>query len=185
MLEIIIGVFNDRGYDAASLEIIAKRLGLSKSAVYHHFDSKSAMLDLALERVLGALEAVFASPEASEGPAVGRVDAVVRAAVEVACEQHHALTLLLRLRGNSDVELRAMQRRRDVDAQLRAIFEQSRAEGTLRTEFDPGLAERFTFGLINSIVEWYKPEGNLTPAQIADAVMLLLTGGLTPASEEA
>jgi len=54
MLEVIVKVFTDHGYDAATLELIAKRLGLSKSAVYHHFDSKSAMLELALEQVLGA-----------------------------------------------------------------------------------------------------------------------------------
>ena len=39
MLEVIVKVFTDHGYDAATLELIAKRLGLSKSAVYHHFDS--------------------------------------------------------------------------------------------------------------------------------------------------
>ena len=58
MLDIIVEVFNDHGYEAATLELIAKRLGLSKSAVYHHFTSKAEMLELALDQVLGALEAV-------------------------------------------------------------------------------------------------------------------------------
>ena len=180
MLEVIVSVFNDHGYEAATLELIAKRLGLSKSAVYHHFDSKSAMLELALDRVLGALEAVFDAPEANEGSALLRTRFVVRAAVRVACEQHRYLTLLLRLRGNSEAELRAMERRRAVDARLRRIFEDSLAEGTLRVDIDPGLAERFTFGLINSIVEWYRPEGGLRPEQIADAVILFMRGGLRP-----
>lgn len=180
MLEVIVGVFNDRGYEAATLELIAKKLGLSKSAVYHHFSSKSEMLELALDRVLGALEAVFDAPEANTGPALERTRFVVRSAVRVACTQHLYLTLLLRLRGNSEAELRAMQRRRAFDAKLRSMFEQSLVEGTLRVDIDPGLAERFTFGLINSIVEWYRPEGDLRPEEIADAVILFMRGGLRP-----
>ncbi len=180
MLEIIVEVFNDHGYEAATLELIAKRLGLSKSAVYHHFDSKEEMLELALDRVLGALEAVFEAPEASQGSALERTRFVVRGAVSVACEQRTYLTLLLRLRGNSEVELRAMQRRRAFDARLRHIFELSLEEGTLRFDIDPGLAERFTFGLINSIVEWYRPEGDLRPDQLAEAVLLFMRGGLRP-----
>lgn len=180
MLEVIVGVFTDHGYEAATLELIAKRLGLSKSAVYHHFDSKAAMLELALDRILGALESVFDAPEATEGLAIERTRFVVRGAVRVACEQHRYLSLLLRLRGNSEAELRAMQRRRAFDAKLREVFEQSLIEGTLRIDIDPGLAERFTFGLINSLVEWYRPEGDLRPDQIADAVLLFMRGGLRP-----
>lgn len=180
MLEIIVEVFNDHGYEAATLELIAKRLGLSKSAVYHHFASKSEMLELALERVLGALEAVFEAPEANRGTAVERTRFVVRGAVHVACDHRSYLTLLLRLRGNSEAELQAMDRRRAFDARLRRIFELSLEEGTLRFDIDPGLAERFTFGLINSIVEWYRPEGGLRPNEIAEAVLMFMRDGLRP-----
>lgn len=181
MLEVIVKVFNDHGYDAATLELIAKRLGLSKSAVYHHFDSKSAMLELALERVLGALEGVFSAPEALEGRASDRIEFVVTGAVRVACEQRLYLTLLLRLHGNSEVELQAMERRRAFDMKLRGLFELSLAEGSLREDLDPGLAERFTFGLINSLVEWYRPGGRFTPEEMSSAVLRFLAGGLSPA----
>lgn len=181
MLEVIVKVFTDHGYDAATLELIAKRLGLSKSAVYHHFDSKSAMLELALEQVLGALEAVFTAPEAVVGKASDRIEFVVTGAVRVACEQRPSLLLLLRLHGNSEVELKAMERRRAFDAKLRQLFELALAEGSLRADFDPGLAERFTFGLINSLVEWYRPGGRFTPEEIADAVLRFMRGGLDPA----
>lgn len=180
MLEIIVQVFTDHGYDAATLEIIAKRLGLSKSAVYHHFDSKTEMLEMALDRVLGALEAVFDAPAANEGTAVERIGFVVRGAIKVACEQRTYLTLLLRLHGNSGVELRAMERRRAIDARMRALFAASVEEGTLRADIDPGLAERYTFGLINSIVEWYRPGGRFTPEDIAETVIKMLRGGLRP-----
>lgn len=180
MLEVIVDVFNDHGYDAASLELIAQRLGLSKSAVYHHFSSKAEMLESALARVLDELDGVFGAPEATQGAAIERIRFVVRGATRVACEQRRYLVLLLRLHGNSEVELRAMQRRRDFDARLRALFELSLAEGTLREDIDPSLAERMTFGLINSVVEWYRPGGKFDAEDIAESVLLFLRGGLRP-----
>ena len=84
MLEVIVEVFTDHGYDASSLGMIATRLGLSKSAVYHHFASKAEMLEIALERALGELERVFDDAEAQEGDAVARIRYIVREAVLVA-----------------------------------------------------------------------------------------------------
>ncbi|MCS7067904.1 MAG: TetR/AcrR family transcriptional regulator [Meiothermus sp.] len=41
--------FAERGYAATSLEDLARTLGLSKAAVYHHFASKRALLEALLE----------------------------------------------------------------------------------------------------------------------------------------
>lgn len=41
--------FAERGYAATSLEGLARSLGLSKAAVYHHFPSKRALLEALLE----------------------------------------------------------------------------------------------------------------------------------------
>lgn len=180
MLQVIVEVFTDHGYDAATLELIAQRLGLTKSAVYHHFSSKAQMLELALTHVLDELASVFNAPEALTGPAIERIRFVVRGATVIACEQREYLTLLLSLRGNSEVERDAMQRRRQFDRQLRELFELSLAENTLRDDIDPGIAERLTFGLINSIVEWYRPGGKYSPDHIADSVILFMRGGLRP-----
>lgn len=178
MLAVIVEVFTDHGYDASSLEMIAKRLGLSKSAVYHHFSSKGEMLELALERALGELERVFDEAEAREGDAVSRIRFIVREAVIVACERREYLTLLLRLHGNSDVERRSMERRRALTSRLREIFARARDEGSLRDDLDPGLAARFTFGLVNSLVEWYRPDGPVTPEALADSVLSYVRSGL-------
>ncbi|WP_440312654.1 TetR/AcrR family transcriptional regulator [Leucobacter chromiireducens] len=178
MLEIIVELFMDRGYDASSLDMIAKRLGLSKSAVYHHFSSKAEMLEIALDRVLGELERVFDEAESEETDAVLKIRRIVRGAVTVACERRQYLTLLLRLHGNSDVELRALARRRELTARLSRVFEQARAEGSVRDDVAPPIAARLTFGLVNSLVEWYRPDGPETPEQLADTVLKYVRTGL-------
>jgi AcrR family transcriptional regulator len=178
MLDVIVQVFTDHGYDASSLGMIAERLGLSKSAVYHHFASKAEMLEIGLERALGELERVFDEAEAQSGDAVLQIRHVVREAVLVACAQQSYLILLLRLHGNSDVELRALERRRLLTTRLRRMFEAALAEGSLRDDLDSGLAARFTFGLVNSLVEWYRPDGPDTPEALADAVLGYVRTGL-------
>ena len=42
ILEVAVAAFNEYGYDATSMGVLADRLGLSKSAIYHHFASKDA-----------------------------------------------------------------------------------------------------------------------------------------------
>jgi AcrR family transcriptional regulator len=178
MLEVVVAVFNERGYDAATLGSIAEKLGLSKSAIYHHFSSKEEMLEVVLGKALDALDAVFDAPEATSGPVVERIRHVVRGAVLVLAERKPYVTLLLRLRGNTDVERAAMARRRAIDAKMRALFELARDEGTLRADLDPRIAERLTFGMVNSVVEWYRPGGRITGEELADSVLAYVDAGL-------
>ena len=62
ILEVAVGLFNEQGYDATSVADLALRLGLTKSALYHHFDSKEQLLAEALDDALSALEGVLPSP---------------------------------------------------------------------------------------------------------------------------
>ncbi|KIP51366.1 TetR/AcrR family transcriptional regulator [Leucobacter komagatae] len=185
MLEVIVGVFVDRGYDAASLDTIAKRLGLSKSAVYHHFTSKAEMLEIALERVLGELERVFDSAAAVDIPAIERIGRIVREAVVVACERQQYLVLLLRLHGNSEIELTAMARRRELTRRLSLEFEAARAAGGMRDDIDPAIAARLTFGLVNSLVEWYRPDGQEEPEALAETVLSYVRSGMRASEADA
>src|SRR3712207_8236633 len=60
LLDVAVAVFNERGYDATSMEELATRLGVTKSAIYHHVTSKVELLRLALDR---ALDELFARSE--------------------------------------------------------------------------------------------------------------------------
>src|SRR5215207_630528 len=61
-----IALFNQQGYDATSIGDLAKDLGLTKSAIYHHVDSKedllAAALDEALDELNAAIEVAVAAP---------------------------------------------------------------------------------------------------------------------------
>lgn len=178
VLDIATAAFNEFGYEATSMGTLAARLGTSKSAIYYHVTSKEDLLRLALDRALGELEQVLSQPGATSGPADARLRFVLRGAVRVLVNDLPSVTLLLRLRGNSEVERSALERRREFDHAVANLVEQARADGTLRADVDSRTTTRLLFGMINSIVEWYKPGGPLTPDQLADDVITVAFDGL-------
>ena len=178
VLDIATAAFNEFGYEATSMGTLAERLGTSKSAIYYHVTGKEDLLRLALDRALGELEQVLTQDGAITGPADARLRFVLRGAVRVLVDDLPYVTLLLRLRGNSEVERSALARRRDFDHAVAELVDEARAEGTLRADVDARTITRLLFGMINSIVEWYKPGGALTPDQLADDVITVAFDGL-------
>ncbi|WP_022885212.1 TetR/AcrR family transcriptional regulator [Glaciibacter superstes] len=178
VLTIAVGVFNEFGYEATSMGVLAERLGTSKSAIYHHFPGKEDVLRRALDYALGGLEAILEDARATAGPADVRLRFVVAEAVRVLCERLPYVTLLLRLRGNTEVERDALDRRRRFNAAMAALVEAARADGTVRTDVDARTTTRLLFGMINSIVEWYRPGGPMTPALLAQDVLAVAFDGI-------
>lgn len=167
VIRIAVEEFNARGYEATSMGALAERLGLSKSAIYHHIASKEEILVEATGKALEELRAVVdGALEASDDP-VGQLRLLIAGTTRVLCEYPAYVRLLLRLRGNTDVELAIMERRRGITRALVDVVERAQAEGSLRTDLEAGVVARLIFGMINSIVEWYKPEGQYAPADLA------------------
>jgi hypothetical protein len=88
------------------------------------------------------------------------------------------VTLLLRVRGNSEVERAALDRRRHIDAQLAQLARAAAAEGAIRDDLPPELVSRLIFGMVNSLVEWFRPDGEVTGMAVADAVTAIVFDGL-------
>lgn len=178
LLEAAVEVFIERGYDATGMEELARRLGIGKSSIYHHVSGKGQLLELALGRALDALFAVLDEDGAAYPTAIGRLEHVVRRSVEVLAAELPCVTLLLRLRGNGDVERRALERRRELDHRVADLVEQAVAEGEIRDDISPGLASRLLFGTVNSLIEWYRPDGEVSVTTLADTVTEVIFEGL-------
>src|SRR5215210_8604769 len=80
-----IALFNQQGYDATSIGDLAKDLGLTKSAIYHHVDSKEDLLAAALDEALDGLNrAIQVALDAPAGTsAAERLRTVVEESVHI------------------------------------------------------------------------------------------------------
>jgi AcrR family transcriptional regulator len=171
-------VFAERGYDATSMDDVARAAGITKASIYHHVPSKEALLARGLDRALAALFAVLDEPEARQGTAGERVAAIVGRVAAVTMSMRAEVGVLFRVRGNSAAERAALERRRSFDAILAALVEQAQDEGTVRRDIEPALLVRLVFGMSNSLVEWYRPAGRTPAAEIAHALQKVVNAGI-------
>ena len=98
--------------------------------------------------------------------------------MEILGDHLPAVTLLLRVRGNSEVELAALKRRRVIDDKLAGLVQAAVDEGSLRADISPELISRLLFGMVNSLVEWYRPDGPVPVEELSAAIVDLAFEGL-------
>lgn len=171
-------VFHERGYDGTSMEDLAKRLGITKSAIYYHVPSKEELLRLSVNRALDALFTIPQEQDSRRGAAIERLHHVVRRSVEVLIDEMPFVTVLLRVRGNSKVERQALARRREFDHFVSELVAEAEREGSVRLDVDPALTSRLLFGMVNSLIDWYRPNQGLTTEQVAGAMTAIAFDGL-------
>lgn len=115
-----------------------------------------------------------AAPHAT---ATARLEDLIRRSVLVLAERLEFVTLLLRVHGNTEAEQHALSRRREFDRIVTDLVTQAQAEGGVRADIDPATTARLLFGMVNSLVEWYRPDRG-DPAGIADSIAKLAFEGL-------
>jgi AcrR family transcriptional regulator len=177
-------LFNARGYDFTSMFDIAESLGITKSSVYHHISGKEQLLQMAVDRALDGLFEAADEVRALDGPAIDRLEQLIRRSVLLLGDRLEFVTLLLRVRGNTPVEQRALARRREFDASVTELVKQAQADGDVRADVDAATAARLLFGMVNSVAEWYRP-GRGSMRALADTVTALAFDGLRTREDRA
>ena len=164
--------------------VLANRLGLTKSAIYHHISSKEEILVEATGKALEELNSVVEAVRAGGGGSYERVRQLIEGATRVLCEYPAYVRLLLGLRGNTEVELEIMERRRLLTNVLVEEVRRAQESGHLCNDVSAGVAARLMFGMINSIVEWYHPGGAYGADELAGIVPRVLLEGVASARAE-
>ncbi|MFJ3959065.1 TetR/AcrR family transcriptional regulator [Arthrobacter sp. NPDC090010] len=178
LLDVAVSVFTERGYDGTSFQHLSLASGLSKSSIYHHIESKEQLLRLGLERALEPLMATISEPRALEGPAIGRLEYLIRRNLEILAERLPYVTLLLNVHGNTETERWALEQRRSYNRAVAAVVQDAIDEGDIRADVDAKTTARLVFGMINSVREWYRPERNVTPEALTAQIHSLLLDGI-------
>ena len=174
LLEVSVAEFNTRGYDATSMEDLARAAGITKSSFYNHVSGKEDLLRAGLDRALNGLFGILEEPASQRGSAIERLTFIIGRQVEVLMAELPYVSLLLRVRGNTETERWALARRRAFDAAIADLVAEAVEAGEVRPGISPWLAARLVSGTVNSLIEWYRPDRpgveNL-PAQVVDTVL--------------
>jgi AcrR family transcriptional regulator len=164
-------LFGGRGYQGASMRLLAQQLGITAPSLYHHFSSKEALLFAVLEDnqrdFLATTEAAVAeaSPE-PEGQLAALVASHVRYQIEkIEYARVYDRTFLgmgplveFLSDGQRDI-MRGLQRRHTEN--LRRVIEHGVRAGVFAVE-DVSIAAFAIISMCDGVITWYRTEGRLT-----------------------
>jgi AcrR family transcriptional regulator len=171
-------LFNQFGYHATSLAMVAERLQVTKPTLYYYIHNKEEILFECVRLGLELLRAAIADAAASGGTALDKLHAAMH---EYALIVTRDFGMCLIRVGEEPLAPEGRRKLRSLKAELdhefRALIEQGIAEGSL-APCDAKLAAFAIAGAVNWICMWYQPAGTHTPEEIASQFAWSLTQGL-------
>lgn len=174
--------FRERGYDSATLEDIAARVGILKGSIYNYVGSKEDLLLAVVEKPARALLAELDRLRLdSASPVTLRLRSLVRTQVRIFSEYYPAAFAYLRNIGRLELSGKFAEFR-DMDARYMAAVEALLTEGAATGEFslpaEPGTVARAIVGMLDWMQHWFTPRGEDGDLRLADDLFALALGGL-------
>ena len=183
-------LFQQRGYDATSMNDVAAALKLSKGGLYHHFQSKDEILFEIMNHAMELTQERVISPVRGIAGAEERLRALIRLHIEVVLSprdreitvmlhENHPLPPTLRKRINT-------RKKEYVHFVEGLIADVQKAESQKDSQHlrqaggrvSPRAAAFALLGMINWIYQWYKPEGELQTHNLVPQFTDLVFGGI-------
>lgn len=166
-------LFHEHGYSGTSVRDIARALDIQGASLYAHVTSKQDVLWSIVERTATRFEAAAdAALAGADAPVPGpgsRLAALVRAHVSVVTDDvQRASVFVHEWRSLSGERRAAIARRRDAyERRFRSVLVDGIAGGSF-APIDPVVASAFILTALNGLVSWYRPDGRVTPGELAD-----------------
>jgi len=178
ILHAALRAFRERGYFATTLDDIAERLGVGKTALYHYFPDKEAILYACHQESLAELDRILRGTR-RYASATERLAYVIREHVRVMTDTLEGSPLAFEVPALSSARQRPIIAARDrYERALRRMITEGISAGEFR-EVEPKIAVFAVLGAINWIARWYRPEGSLHAQELGRQFADHLVGGLT------
>ncbi|MEJ8573534.1 TetR family transcriptional regulator [Microbaculum marinum] len=178
VLRVAAEMFNKRGYAATSLEEIAGRFNISKTALYYYVGTKPVVLQECYEQTLDYCESVMAEVTASNDCGLAKIERYVRGVIVDVLDHPCAIVHEFASLPPESMD-RIHARARQLDTDLLKLIEEGIADGSI-VGVPPKLTELLLMGAINWIQRWYNYEGENSLDEIADCFIAMFLGGLKP-----
>jgi AcrR family transcriptional regulator len=171
VLDAAIEVFYTRGYDAATIQDVADKVGVLKGSLYYYIDSKEDLLHRILTESYEQSRVLLAEAEALDAPPLERLRHYFAAYVLWYLRNVERVSIYF-----NDWKSLTGARRTEV-LQQRTVYEQfiadhideAKREGTVSDTIETKYAVFFLLGAVNGVPTWYRRKGPDSPEHIAEA----------------
>jgi AcrR family transcriptional regulator len=175
-------LFAERGYDRTSVQDIVEAAGVTKGALYHYFGSKDDLLHEIYGRLLRLQQERLDACAGTGAPVEQRLrDAAADVVVTTIDNLDDAMIFFRSMHSLSPEKQKQVRtERRRYHERFRALVEEGQRSGVFSTATPADLVVDYHFGSVHHLGSWYRPDGPMSPREVADHLADLLLRALRP-----
>ena len=172
-------LFARQGYRGTSMRDLGKAVGVHAGSLYVHIESKEDLLEKIVHSIMERSERDMEEVLATSGTAAEQLREIAARDLHLISENKEAATVFFHEWRNLSAQRQAavIASRDRWEAGLRTVIAKGIAAGEFR-EVDVRVASIAVSSMLNWVYQWYSPEGDLSPDELADRFADLLVVGL-------
>jgi AcrR family transcriptional regulator len=173
-------VFRTKGYHAATVRDIADEVGILKGSLYHHFESKEALLYLVVKEPIAQMYRTISEIAAADVGAAEKLRRAILAHLEAFDRHYPHLFVYLREREAVKTRFREMIgfSPKEYERRWQQILREGVAKGEFRPDLDIQVTSYGLLGMLNWSYKWYDPQGRLSVREVAEEFTSLALAGI-------
>jgi TetR/AcrR family transcriptional regulator len=171
-------VFNRRGSHGTTLEDVAERLGVTKTALYRYVDNKNDLLCACHEEAMDIAFEHLAKGERAGRTGLEKIQIAMSGYLRSMISELGVPVLLLEENAlEKESAVRVVALRDKFEKRLRSLVRAGIADGSI-VPMDPKLAVFMLLGAVHWVTKWYSSSGPWTADEAASALIELATRSL-------
>jgi TetR/AcrR family transcriptional regulator, cholesterol catabolism regulator len=175
-------VFREKGYQAASINDIARELGTDRASIYYYIGSKEELLVEVVNVVVDEIYRVAVRIATMKSNPKERLSAIIREMVASYDRNYPFMYVYIEDMARIaywDVPWakETVQKAQRFEAVVQDLLREGASWGVFREDVPMELADFSLFGMINWTHRWYKPGGRYSPTEVANAFCTIFFDG--------
>ncbi|MGA7640792.1 MAG: TetR/AcrR family transcriptional regulator, partial [Syntrophobacteraceae bacterium] len=180
LIDTAAGLFHKKGFKSATLDGLARELGLSKTALYHYVSSKEQLLSIVYAQAFEKIFERIHEISVMDVPPDEKLRLILRNHIKNITIKNAVLFSVFFAEENQlpkeDFQKIRLEKRKYSQI-IEDIIKDGIAIGIFRPT-DPRLQANAILGMCNWVYKWYRPNrATYSPDQVAEHFIALLEGG--------
>jgi AcrR family transcriptional regulator len=184
LVRVAADVFNELGYEAATLNDIAEKFGTDRASVYYYVSGKEELLHAVIEETLQRNLAEAERVEKLDIDARDKLRMLIERLVDSYAETYpfsyvyiqHDMTKVAQT--DSPWARTMMRRTHRFEKIMIGMIQQGVDEGIFDAEVPVVLSANSLFGMLNWTHRWFKPKGKWKASELADTFSRIFFRGI-------
>lgn len=170
-------IFAVKGYHATTLDEIAAELQVTKPALYYHVRNKEEILREIIHKIMEPMEAAIKVGNSSLPP-TEKIEKIVEILVKFGTERKETTLIafeelkILPKRSRDAIQ----RRQKGLEEVLQKALKEGQSQGIFRLD-DEKMVAFAILASSNGVYRWYRPDGYLTPTDIARQFLRFFENG--------